>query len=530
MSSPATTLSRAGNVVGVRTGEWTRVASVVLCCAIAAVLRLHHLGYKSYWLDEAVSLQIAHLPSAAFGQVIRSAEANMALYYGLLRLWVRLGDNEAQVRLLSCLIGVLTIPVLYAIGARLFDRRTGLLAAALLTVDTSHMWASQEARSYALVVLLTTASWWLLLRAVDRRGATGAVWAWSCYVITAALAVYAHFYAGLVLVAQGIAVLTVWMPRQRADERDMSSTPRLSPRVLLACALALCALLLPLALFMARPHHNIDWIAGGQRGVYATLHTVLEPAIHPTSDFGLAEVIGLAIAGPATLAVAWRRHTIIADRWRWTLLLFWLCVPLVLAIVISLIVRPIVDRRYLIVLLPPLILLAAAGLTQLWPPRPMRAMLLLIAAIDASSIYWYYHAIQNEDWRDVATYVLSQARPGDQLVFYAPYMQIPFDLYRRKGEKTATRPVGPTAWPVEPRGNQTFAEAIADARSHAPRVWIILSHDRDPACGHTIDDFLRQRFTQVAPHSFNLVRVFLYAAPTTTADRGPWASEGGVCE
>ena len=238
-------------------------------------MRLYHLGFKSYWLDEAVSIDLARAPWWLFSKAVRTSEANMVLYYSLLRPWVRIGGvDESWVRLLSCLFGVATVPALYAIGLRLFDRVTALLACGILALNAGHVWASQEGRSYALLVMLTTTSWWLLLRAADQRRGIRAVGPWALYVTVAALATYAHFYAVLVLAAQGVTLLFLPLPAGHAAANQPAPRARVSPGIVVACGAAIAALLWPLALFLTRPHHNIDWISNGGRGFDVTLSII----------------------------------------------------------------------------------------------------------------------------------------------------------------------------------------------------------------------------------------------------------------
>jgi hypothetical protein len=73
----------------------------------------------------------------------------MALYYGLLRLWVRLGTDESTVRLLSVLPDLATVPVLYVLENR-FGTRVGLSSALLLAINGYNIQYAQEARSYSL--------------------------------------------------------------------------------------------------------------------------------------------------------------------------------------------------------------------------------------------------------------------------------------------------------------------------------------------------------------------------------------------
>src|SRR5437868_14784258 len=86
-----------------------RIALVIL---LAAVLRMIFLGARSFWADEIVSVKLATDNWGGFWFWVSTREANMALYYLLLRGWIKFGETEGLVRLFSALIGIVTIPVL----------------------------------------------------------------------------------------------------------------------------------------------------------------------------------------------------------------------------------------------------------------------------------------------------------------------------------------------------------------------------------------------------------------------------------
>ena len=82
----------------------------------------------------------------------------MSLYYLLLRIWLHFGQSEFFIRSLSVVIAAATIPAIYWLARLLYDRRVALIAAALLTVNAYSVRYAQEARSYALFLLLATLS------------------------------------------------------------------------------------------------------------------------------------------------------------------------------------------------------------------------------------------------------------------------------------------------------------------------------------------------------------------------------------
>lgn len=56
-----------------------------LIAAASAGLRLHLLGSKSIWIDEAVSVTLAQASWTDFWKEVSSYEGNMVFYYLLLR-------------------------------------------------------------------------------------------------------------------------------------------------------------------------------------------------------------------------------------------------------------------------------------------------------------------------------------------------------------------------------------------------------------------------------------------------------------
>jgi 4-amino-4-deoxy-L-arabinose transferase-like glycosyltransferase len=223
---------------------WVALAAIVVG---AAALRLATLGLQSFWYDEAYTAAISVQPSLA--DVVRSVadlETTPPLYYALAWLWQSVaGDGDASLRLISAAAGLATVPVAYALGARLASRRAGLIAAALTATSPLLLNFSQENRPYALLCLAGAASMLAVLRAAERPSAGRlAVWATIC-----AAGVATHYFAAFIAVPEAL-----WLLWQAGEHRR---------RAIVACGVvALAGLALaPLAL-----HQQADgragWITG----------------------------------------------------------------------------------------------------------------------------------------------------------------------------------------------------------------------------------------------------------------------------
>jgi mannosyltransferase len=209
------------------------VTALLAITLLAGVLRVHNLGRDSLWEDEAASVLYTHLPVHVL--LIHNVDpGNPPGYRLLLKGWIAIcGTSEFAVRLPSALLGTATVP-LVGLLAWLLTRRTAaaLAAALLLALSPHHVYYSQEARAYALVVLLATGGTCLLIRALrDNRRRD-----WCGYAVLAALGVYMHYQGFFVIVGQTLATLTVLMLRR---------TPRAGWRAPVWAHLAIAAGVLP---------------------------------------------------------------------------------------------------------------------------------------------------------------------------------------------------------------------------------------------------------------------------------------------
>src|SRR5438477_5058089 len=186
-----------------KSGKVLEGAALIAIIVLGATLRFWQLGARSLWVDEGSTAVIARLDWWNFLRLLWRREANMAFYYLLMRGWIHLGHGEAWLRALSAIFGVLAIAAIYFLGRTLWGRSAGLVAALLLALNAYHIRYSQEARSYSLAVLLVILSVYFLVQLIQQPSRQGHL----KYCAASALAVYSHFYAALVLLAQAVTVL-----------------------------------------------------------------------------------------------------------------------------------------------------------------------------------------------------------------------------------------------------------------------------------------------------------------------------------
>ncbi len=260
---------------------------------LAAVVRFVGLAHQSYWFDEADTVSILHTSLGGLLTRVPRWETTPPLYFVVAWLWTHVfGDGEAGLRSLSALAGVITVPVGYAAAARLFSRRAGVIAAALIACNPLLVWYSQEARAYALLVLLTSVA---LLAFAHLRTAPSGRWLIT-WVLAGALALATHYYAALVIVPEAIFLLV----RHR----------RSRPVIIGVLVLAACELPL-LAMALRQLQHNLgtsNWINRVPLLQRARLLPT-EFAIGPSGPARGWLVLVSALVAGACAWLAWRRAT-----------------------------------------------------------------------------------------------------------------------------------------------------------------------------------------------------------------------------
>ena len=190
----------------------TRPQLLLIAVVVAgAAVRFATIDVQSFWIDEGYTVRLLRMDLGGLLDGIPRTEGTPPLYYALAWLWTRpFGTGEVGVRSLSALLGTATLPVAYALGRRLVSQRAGLIAAALAAFNPLLVWYSQEARSYALLILLAALGTLCFLRA-ERDGRGYAAWG-----LASAAALATHYYAVFVVVPQALWLLARPPDRRRA--------------------------------------------------------------------------------------------------------------------------------------------------------------------------------------------------------------------------------------------------------------------------------------------------------------------------
>jgi mannosyltransferase len=266
--SLSATLGRVSAETGTRLSRRSPLEALAALTVGAALIRFSTLGTQSYWYDEAVTVGLVRHSLHGMLGALPHSESTPPAYYVLAWAWSRLfGTGEAGLRSLSAVFGTATVPATYAAARSFVPRRSSLIAAALIAVSPLLVWYSQEARAYALLVLLGALSLACLRRAAERPSGRWSV-AWA---ILSSLALATHYFAFFLVAAEA-----VWLLRRSPDRRATNKA--------VALVAGVAAALTPLAAYQARYSTHTAWISNsgvGGRAAYL-LHQLVVGA-YPAS-------------------------------------------------------------------------------------------------------------------------------------------------------------------------------------------------------------------------------------------------------
>lgn len=417
-------------------------AGLIALAVVAAVLRVAGLADRDLWLDENCTWYWSHhffaWPSA--GPPRWNEPAHLP-YFLLLHLWTGvLGDGVAALRGLSAACGTLTVLLVGLLGARLTRPAAALMAAALLAAHPLHVYYSQEARAYALWVLVIWLATWALAEAA-RRGR--ARW-WALYAVLAYVAVLTHYYALLWLPAT---VAGIVLARQaRSFIRQWLAT-----HALLAVALA------PVYVFWILPYLQTgaeDWKTEVWRNtppalaIPKSLWAMMPSGGYPPDYMGPLAAAGDAVgnlAGDwAPAALRWLPAAVVGVTAAWFCLrrvprqrsdgpkkndafvaLFCLSLPVLFLgcawLAAWIMGRGYIAARYDVAALPVLMLGVGSIVAAIPPPMLRRAVVVVLAACGLATTLGYRSLPADHDLRGRAAFITQHVGPDDLVISVGLY-------------------------------------------------------------------------------------------------------------
>jgi Dolichyl-phosphate-mannose-protein mannosyltransferase len=512
-----------------RVVRWSFLGAALV---VAAAMYSTHITGDLYGDEVSHTFVLVTQGSSLFSVVDRST-THPPLYFVLAKASYLLVGEPWAIRLpsLAFALGIILILPFTAremLGDRFFFPAAGLGLLAPFTLEFS-----AEARSYTMVVFLSLAALWVLVRFMRTDSGRDL----AVLLVVCGLGVLTHYFFGLLLVFIAVSYLL--------EKRGLP--PGLWKYVLIAAALvavALAALILgPGARFV----HDLQ--GGWERRYFSPVNFLVRlpvalsygfctfrlPHMDPARNFNwgmlaanwlLALLVVIAFGGFVYALVGiWRGKAVPGRRLR--LLLLWAAIPTVLAVLVGELGFYLPREKHLAVIWGSVFFLQLLGLGRLarsWPGRVVVCCHLAVLSVSCFHYIVYPEEYSRRmDWSGLSEAIASRARPGDAIASYA---------YAWRSATLATDPSVRTAVPFEVlAGAATGGAPIGEVASRLGRTTrgtIYLVDDEtqrnltDPS--NTVANALRvDRRLTVLPFGRNLsLMVF------SPADRGQAASPNGT--
>ncbi len=130
---------------------------IILLTWLATALRFYKLGAWGFWIDELFTFQnainIIPMASSDIKAVVAEHPVTSSLIFIATNLF---GTSEWGVRFAPAMIGSVTIPLLYVPLKRIFNSHVALVTMVFLAISPWHIYWSQNARFYVLMLLFYT--------------------------------------------------------------------------------------------------------------------------------------------------------------------------------------------------------------------------------------------------------------------------------------------------------------------------------------------------------------------------------------
>ena len=426
---------------------------------VALVTAFYRLTATSLWADEGNSVAQALRPVP---ELIRHAALDIhpPLYYLMLHFWVRIfGTSEFALRSLSALAGVAVVLLIWAIVDDLWGGKTAFLAGLIAALHPALIYYAQEVRMYIFLALWAALAAYALVHIILQEGRTLLrirdhlapfspqhpsllLGKWDVlFILALAAGLWTHYTFPLMIGVFGVAYVA-WILSTRRSIPVVPRIIRMSTHYVGALVLYTPWLPIMLERVHSWPRPNAvlpPEVALSRVWTWLTLGPIAPS--HLQSWSWLWAALLLIALWP------WRRRTQTGYRrphWlAWGFPLLWLGLP-VAAMMVGHLFKP-AYLKFLIVGIPPFVILLARGAFAPWEGNPPQArswryilalLWLLGSAVTLLTLeglalnHYYTHAdIARDDYRGIVRYIEAVADEGDAVILNAPGQWDVFHYY-----------------------------------------------------------------------------------------------------
>jgi mannosyltransferase len=383
---------------------------IIVLTLIGFLIRFFNIDFNSIWLDEGSTFSFSH-PSKSFMDIwalTASGEFNPPLFHWIEHIMlVAFGSTEIVLRFMPCVFGTLAIPVVYFIGKEIYSERVGIVSAFLVTISAFHVYYSQEARAYTLLMLIMSLFIYFYIKYKKTNS-----WKYAALVgVCASLGYWTHFWS-LVVIAPIFVFMMVDVVKKKNKESFIPIG--IASGIAIISTLPLTSVMV--FLFNNRISTPSQW---GMKDINLLIQYF--------SWIGYNNIITIAIflllIGMGFVIFYKLQKTLAIE----------LGATCAFVLVVSVAISHTIPMlpRYMITLFPILYVVSGMAIVSLYVNYRKVAYLTLaiILIVGGLSLHTYYTTYTRENWKGYASELSKNTQGGDVIIVLPNYMRLALDFY-----------------------------------------------------------------------------------------------------
>lgn len=394
--------------------KWIKENKILLALVfLGAALRLYKLDFQSVWLDEIHTLNQSN-PNNTFFEIfdfLKTHDAHPPLYYFLIHVvFILFGYTAYVMKLFSAIIGIFSIIAIYFLGKEICNKKTGLWAAFLCSLNYFCIYYSQEGRMYMLLFLMVILTLLATIKLLKNTNFKNVIF----FVVTSSLMIYTHFYGLFFLLSIYIILLLklFYLKKQESLKYLIS---------LITIGIFTIILYIPsLVIITQNVNRESIWI---QKPTLDLFKLTFE------EFFGFSPQLyyfALLIMIISIYMLFFKRK--LNDSKVIFLLYLTIILSILFPLIYSLVKLPIIVSRYLIFVLPSILIVLSITLSKIKNQKLNYLLIIFFLFFSLKTLIFdkrYYSTVTKTQFRDVSAFIainnIKQEPVISSLAWYFPY-------------------------------------------------------------------------------------------------------------
>lgn len=413
----------------IKLNQKTYLYLLILIFVSGFIIRIDLINFESAWIDEAYSIQLS---TKSVHEIIIGClnDQHPPLYYIFLKLWMAGSINVAKARLLSAFIGTITIIQTFLIEKELKINSWLfiLFSCFYISVSPMHIWYSQEARMYIILLFFTLLSVQFSIKILSDLCSTKhktSNFNWIIFIFVNILSLYTHYFSIFIILFELLNF--IFVVRYKKINLKQANFGLFSFSAIGLGFVPWIPVLINQVLF-----HNLAWIPDTTVNILiiSVNRLLFGPAVVLLpkylniilfSSLIFLFLFGLKKSFPLV------KHNLFL----FIIMISWITIPLLFMVIIS-ISKPIIQFKQLIIILVPLIIIFTFQLINSFKKIGLLIVVGLLS-LNAFSSYVQQINLTKDDWRGLTKFVEENFDyDGDAIFFNSSSAQLGFDLYKKE--------------------------------------------------------------------------------------------------